>query len=262
MGEIVATAEEQIQPHNNLEAWKSTEKASPCEQCKLRAFNICHYLIDDAPAAADTPDKSMWQPLERQRARRNIKSAGERANRVSILCDGWAFRFVQLPDGRRQILSIIVPGDVITPTRIFGEQIAFSVQALTDVRYQKYDRAALKGRLATDQRLADAWSDLILTEHQQIFGHLIDLGRRSADERVAHLVLELKARLKQRGLVSQQSFEFPLSQKIVADTTGLTPEHVSRVLGSFRRAGLIEATETWLRIINIDGLRRVGDLRI
>lgn len=90
---------------------------------------------------------------------------------------------------------------------------------------------------------------------------MTDLGRRTADERIARLMLTLMARLDARGLVRDLSFSFPLRQRHIADATGLTPVHVSRVIGSFRNAGLIEITGRSLKILNLAELRRVSNTR-
>jgi CRP/FNR family transcriptional regulator, anaerobic regulatory protein len=240
------------------------EAVSPCAACRVRPLNICNVLLKQVSPkkGISKASESDWQLHAREQARRNLKSTGERSGRLGILCDGWAFRFVQLPDGRRQILTILLPGDVITLTRIFDEKIQFSVQAITNVHFCGYDRATLKARLNTDDEFLGAWSNLVIIETRRNFELMVDLGCRSADERIAHLILETKLRLKQRGLVVDSTFKFPLSQKIIAEATGLTPEHVSRVLASFRRTNLIESNEGWLKITNLSGLQRIGDLSV
>ena len=87
----------------------------------------------------------------------------------------------------------------------------------------------------------------------------IDLGRRTADERLARLILRLMKRLAKRGMVQGQTMEFPLRQHQIADATGLTPVHVSRVLGNFRRKGLIEINGRSLTILNATELNRVAN---
>jgi CRP-like cAMP-binding protein len=111
-----------------------------------------------------------------------------------------------------------------------------------------------------EPKLLDAWADLFLTERQEHFGLLIDLGSRSADERIAHLVLHLRSRLERRGMVRESAFSFPLTQRQIANATGLSPEHVNRVMGAFRRTGLIETQDRSLEIIDLAGLERIGRL--
>jgi CRP-like cAMP-binding protein len=110
--------------------------------------------------------------------------------------------------------------------------------------------------------LLDAWAKLLVAERYHNFGLLIDLGSRTADERIAHLILDLKLRLERRGMTVENAFVLPLSQRLIAAATGLTPEHVSRVMGSFRRGGLIENGKGFLRIVDLPGLQRIGGLNL
>lgn len=233
--------------------------SSPCERCKLRALIICDKLLS-SNAPGPNSDREEWQVHGLGRAQRNLKSAGDRANRVHVICEGWAFSFVQLPDGRKQILSILIPGDVVGSLAPFAETLSFSVQALTDIRYCGYSASSLKTRLTSQPELLEAWARLLLAERQGVLGLVVDLGARSADERVAHLMLDLKTRLEKRGLADGNSFSFPLSQRLIAAATALTPEHVSRVISRFRSARIIDTAKGALSILNTTALQRIGSL--
>jgi CRP-like cAMP-binding protein len=222
-------------------------------------LNVCGALLD-IRLGENPPTQIGWQTHKRIQAHKNIKSIGEQTDRVYVICDGWAFRFVQLPDGRKQILSILIPGDIVTPTRLFEDTVRLSVQAMTNVRYCGYSRSMLRARLTRDLALLDAWAKVLLAERRWNIGLVIDLGSRSADERIAHLILALKSRLERRGMTIGDSLPFPLSQRLIAETTGLSPEHVSRVLGKFRGEGLIETAKGIMRILDLPTLQRIGAL--
>ena len=89
----------------------------------------------------------------------------------------------------------------------------------------------------------------------------LDLGRRTASERIARQILNLAERLAKRGMMRGQTMEFPLRQRHIADATGLTPVHVSKVLGEFQRARLIEISSRSLTILNEPELRIAADWR-
>ena len=94
---------------------------------------------------------------------------------------------------------------------------------------------------------------------------IVDLGRRTADERIARLILNLAERLSQRRMTrttetSAVEMEFPLRQHHIADATGLTAVHVNRVMSAVRSAGLIETNERSLTILDLPGLRRAADM--
>jgi CRP-like cAMP-binding protein len=92
---------------------------------------------------------------------------------------------------------------------------------------------------------------------------IVDLGRRAADERIARLILNLTGRLAERGLVRSTplEFDFPLRQHHIADATGLTAVHVSKVLTEFRRNGLINISGRSLTILDEPAFRRVAHMR-
>src|SRR5262249_52391580 len=158
---------------------------------------------------------------------------------VVVICKGWAISFAQLADGRRQILAVLLPGDLFSVTSLFEPSLQFSVQTLTEVVYCRYNRGDLNAKLATEADLQEAAARLTISERRETDALLIDLGRRTAEQRIARLVLRLIDRLEARGVNCSHGFGFPLRQQHIADITGLTPVHVNRTLGAFRRDGVM-----------------------
>jgi CRP-like cAMP-binding protein len=109
------------------------------------------------------------------------------------------------------------------------------------------------------EKLSRAW----LEEKSRADQLIVDLGRRTADERIARLILNLVDRLVKRNMAHGEPLEveFPLRQHHIADATGLTPVHVSKVLTEFRRSGLIKISERSLTILDPAGFRRVANKR-
>ena len=101
---------------------------------------------------------------------------------------------------------------------------------------------------------------LVCTTEEQAEQLATNLGRRRAEQRIAQLFLNLSRRLKLRGLVRDDSFEFPLRQQHIADATGITPVHANRVLRSLRKDGLITMRDGILKITDFAGLHRLADL--
>lgn len=195
------------------------------------------------------------------RPRQLIYRAGEPLEGVPVICEGWAVCVSRLSDGRRQILAFLLPGDLISTNAVFTDRLDFFVEAVTEVRYASCDRGELIKRLALEPATFDALIGAMLTEKKQAIELATDLGRRSASERIARLMLYLMARLDQRGLVQDNAFEIPLRQQHIADATGLTPVHVNRVLGSFRNDGFIEVSDGRLKIVRLAALQRIADIR-
>lgn len=105
--------------------------------------------------------------------------------------------------------------------------------------------------------MGPVWSE----ESERADRLIVDLGQRTADERIARQLLELAERLAKRGMIEDGVMEFPLRRRHIADLTGLTPVHVSRVMNEFQRSGLIEASGRRLKILDAEKLRRVAEYR-
>jgi CRP/FNR family transcriptional regulator, anaerobic regulatory protein len=178
---------------------------------------------------------------------------------ISIICSGWATSAIALPDGRRQVLSFLLPGDIVSLAGLFEPISSPLVEAVTDVTCRTFRREEVRAALFAHRDLLGKLAEALIEERRQADELAVDLGRRTADERLARLILKLSERLAKRGMVHEQTFEFPLRQWQIADATGLTPVHVSKVLGEFQRAGLIEIKDRSLTIRNPAELRRVAD---
>lgn len=134
-----------------------------------------------------------------------------------------------------------------------------TVEAITEVTYRKFKRSEIKellfGRADLLEKLFILWNEA-KTRADQL---ALDLGRRRADERIARLILRLADKIAKRSTVRTQTIDFPLRQRHIADATGLTPVHVSKVLGELQRAGLVEINGRSLTIVNTPELQRVAD---
>jgi CRP-like cAMP-binding protein len=194
-------------------------------------------------------------------ARRLILHPKEWSDFVPIICSGWAMSSVALPDGRRQIISFLLPGDMVSAGSLLAPMSGHTVEAITEVTYRKFRRDEIKElvfkRSDLLEKLFGLWNEAKARADQLA----LDLGRRRADERIARLVLRLADKVAKRTSVRSQTFDFPLRQRHIADATGLTPVHVSKVLGELQRAGLVEISGRSLTILNDAELQRVADWR-
>lgn len=210
----------------------------------------------NGPAAALLPVSEQTIP-----ARRVIFRQRDMHDLVPFICRGWAASAITLSDGSRQILSFLLPGDIVSTSLLFGPAAHCMVEAITEVEYRSFRRDDLKAMLLTDPDLLDKIARLWLDGKQRAYELAADLGRRTADERIARLILNLKDRLAGRGLATGQTMDFPLRQHHVADATGLTAVHVSKVLSEFRRNGLIEISDRSLTILKPAEFQRVATMR-
>ena len=223
------------------------------------------FVAGGEPAVPDIP-RTAWQrvfPLQHERqltrARHCMYRAGDILEGIPVVHSGWAARVRRLSDGRRQILSFILPGDLISADAVFSERLSFFVDAITDVRYAVCKRAPLDEILAQSPRLLHALMAGCLAEKTEIEELATDLGRRRAEERIARLFLQLKSRLEVLGQVSGMSFDMPLRQQHIADATGMTVIHVGRVLGTLRNEGVVQINGGVLTIADLPALQRLSD---
>ena len=238
------------------------DSASPrvpngCDQCPVRPFTLYSANGNGTPAEIGELRKGV-RVLP---ARRTIYREGETSNEIFTLFDGWAFRFKVLPDGRRSILSFLLPGDLISVPLLHFDRLHFSVQSLTAVSLCVFERAALVEYVRNRPALARRFESFCGRETALAEERLADVGRRSARERVARLILRKFQQLQARNAVRGSSFEFPLRQQHVADALGLTAVHVSRVLNALRTEGLVAIERGRLTIIDRGALIRTAAMR-
>ncbi len=232
-----------------------------CTSCDVYEFNICAAIRKRSEAAGQATEPLLVASVHTIPARRTISRPTEWSEFVPVICRGWASSTIALSDGRRQILSFLLAGDMVSTASPFESTSGLLVEAITEVTYRNFKRSDLKTALFEHpdllEMLAKAWGE----ERRSIDQLAVDLGRRTADERIARLILNLMDRLAKRGMAQDQTMDFPLRQHHIADATGLTPVHVSKVLSGFRRSGLIDYSNRSLAILDVASFQRVANQR-
>ncbi len=179
----------------------------------------------------------------------------ERPDGLFQILEGWACKYRLLSDGRRQITALFLPGDFCEPQWALGRAPSQPIVALTNVRARKTAcQAPMSG---TGDTQSVFWKNFVDGCERQA-NWLVTLGRRTAIERLAHLLYELFDRMRHAGLAYGHQCALPLTQMDIADLTGLTPVHVNRTLQTMRSRGLIELQSKWLRIPDVRALREAA----
>jgi CRP-like cAMP-binding protein len=172
---------------------------------------------------------------------------------------GWGCRYRLVEDGRRQILNFVVPGDYVGASGSVIQAADHSVSALTPVELSVFPVASLMDCVERLPRLRAAFEWSTRRDQAMLLERIVDIGRRSAIERMAHLILELRHRLGLVGLADDSGFDFPLTQEMLADALGLTVVHVNRTLRRLRESDAVTIGSGRVRIVNIDDLVRIAD---
>ncbi|MDB5446355.1 MAG: transcriptional regulator, family [Phenylobacterium sp.] len=187
-------------------------------------------------------------PIERYPAAAVVSSIAP-APRMKWILSGWVCELRVLPDGRRQIFSFAVPGDVVL-SRPVNASNPCSVVALTSVECIDVAQTLARAKDSDRTELWRAVNYALTLTHERRYEDIMRLGRRSAIQRLADLLLELHDRLEQIGMVEGRGFHLPLTQEHLADALGLSVVHVNRSLKALRLQNL--ATFRFGRVTDLD----------
>jgi CRP-like cAMP-binding protein len=189
---------------------------------------------------------------------RDLVAEGDFPRSVFIVQDGWAARTKVLDDGRRQIVSLILPGDICDAHNHVLKKMDHGILALTRLKVAEVARERLEQALDQSTRLCRAfwWQDLVGVAIQREW--TLNVGQRSAYERIAHFLCETFVRLEAIGMTQGNTCDFPIVQNDLADITGLTSVHVNRTLQELRRSELILLNNRRLTIPDLGRLKDVS----
>ncbi|WP_267426986.1 Crp/Fnr family transcriptional regulator [Methylobacterium sp. GC_Met_2] len=191
-------------------------------------------------------------------AQQDIIYGGATSLHSCVVLDGWTCCYQLLTEGKRQILSIHVPGDMPDLQGLHLPQPDFGMAAITRAVVAFVPHTALRQLSDGSPTIAAAlWRETLITAaiHR---AWITSLGRRDARQRFAHLICELYLRLEAAGLASDHTMWMPLRQPDLADALGLTSVHVNRTMRSLRLDGLIDLRSRQLVIQDWDGLRALA----
>ena len=192
-------------------------------------------------------------------ANRDIVTEGYKYDALAVMREGFAIRYRVLRDGRRQILNVVLPGDVIGFPGCFFETALYSITALTSTTVSSIPFSRLFQLFGEYPRIGAAIFWLFSHEAAMYAERLVGIGQRSAVERLAHLLLELLTRLQVIGLADERSFRMPLTQEQIGDILGLTGVHVSRTMRQLRDDGFVIAEGQVLTIKDLNAISALAD---
>jgi CRP-like cAMP-binding protein len=210
-------------------------------------------------SAADL--RSLERIIESERLvkkREDLVVVGDEYRNLCFVKDGYAIRYKLLRSGKRQILNVILPGDVIGFPVSFFDRSMYSVVAVSDLTYNICPLESY-ARLCYEQPqfgLALSW----LAAHEAAIyaEHIVDLGRRTPIERLAHFLLEIHARLLAVARAEKASFDLPFSQEVMADVLGLSVPHLNRVMQQLRAERLITSRGRSVELTDVTSLQTLA----
>jgi CRP-like cAMP-binding protein len=189
----------------------------------------------------------------------DIVLAGNTPSESCLIVQGFACRYILTAEGKRQILSFHIAGDIPDLQSLHIDVMDHSLATLVPSSLAFIQHDDLRSLMRSHPRLGDLlWRDTLIDA--AVFRQwMVGLGRRDAYSRVAHLLCELLVRLRAVELVEDHAFTLPVTQAELGDAFGLSTVHVNRVLQDLRSDGLITLHGGSLKVLDWEGLQRAGE---
>ena len=226
--------------------------------------HILHPLVRKLQTVFDLSEKEKEAVLtlpflvRELKAGQDIVREQDRPSQCCVILDGFAFRYKIFDEGRRQILSFHIPGDIPDLQSLHLEVMDHSLATLVPTRVAFIPHHALQALLHAEPKIAGAfWREALIDA--SIFREWVgNIGRRPALARLAHVLCEIFTRIRALGLSDDHSFPLPVTQEELADAMGLSTVHVNRMMMELRAGGLIRTPRRAVIIENWEGLKEVG----
>lgn len=191
-------------------------------------------------------------------ADQDIVREGDRPWQSCLLVDGFLQRYKMLSDGKRQIMSFHVPGDIPDLESLHLQIMDHSLATVTASRVALISHDALRALTHAHPRIGDLFWRATLIDAAIFREWIVNVGSRDAHSRIAHLICELYLRLKAVGLTNGYTFEAPITQSEIGDATGLSTVHVNRSIQRLRSEGLITLEKARCTITDWDRLEEAA----
>ncbi len=212
--------------------------------------------LTDADTAAIVALPGSARTLERANY---IVREGEPGRSCAILLSGYTFRQKLTSDGARQIVSLHIPGDALDLQTLHLAAADHNVQALTRAKVLYVPQAEIRQLMDASPGFAEAVIVDILIEASITREWLLNVGRRDARTRLAHLLCEFAVRMDAQGLTNGHGCELPMTQEQLGDALGLTSVHVNRTLKALESAGVLTRRGRRIQFTDWEKMRRIAD---
>ena len=183
---------------------------------------------------------------------------GDRPSESNVLLEGMTIRYQILPDGKRQIFSFHIPGDIYDAQSFLLKEMDHNVSTITPCKVAVISHAAMKQLTEDYPRIARAMWKETLVDAAIFRQWMASIGRRSSYQRIAHLMCELYVKNQAIGRGQDGQIEWPITQSEMGDALGLSLVHVNRTLMQLRGEGLFTLKNGMLVVHDWERLKRAG----
>jgi CRP-like cAMP-binding protein len=189
----------------------------------------------------------------------DIVKEGDRPFECCLILEGWACRYKLTKEGKRQIVSFHMPGDIPDLQSLHIEVMDHSLRTLTPSKLAFIPHSTIRELTRRCPRIGDAFVRDILVDSAVFREWMLGLGRREAYERIAHLFCELYVRLRAIGQTNGRGFNMPITQAELGDALGFSTVHVNRTMQELRGDGLIVTKGGSVVVKDWEGLKQAGE---
>ena len=190
---------------------------------------------------------------------RDFVRLGERVHHACFVVAGLVGRFGQNRDGNRQITAVHIPTDMVDLHSVVAPDACSALQALAVTTILRVPHEALRAAARRYPAIAEAFWRECVVDSAVLSEWVVNVGRRDARSRLAHLICEVACRVEGAGEKVGFAFSFPATQTHLADMTGLTPVHVNRSLRTLRDDNIVDVRARMVRILDWTRLVETGD---
>lgn len=193
--------------------------------------------------------------------RRDLVLDGYEFNKLGFIKEGFAARYKLLRNGKRQIINFLLPGDIVGMPGSFLDRAPNSVIAIADIKLQVCPLEAFVALCCRRPKFGLALSWLAAQESAIYAEHIINIGRRTPTERLAHFLLEIHLRLALVEHADAAAFELPFTQEMMSDALGLSVPHLNRTLARLRAEGIIAVNERRVEFVDPEAIGRLAQFQ-
>ena len=235
-------------------AFGGVEEKSSRLSCYFSTARFCEHFDFDC----ETLVERLFDGTAKVQRGEHFLRQGDHCAKIFLLCSGWAARYSFLPTGRRQIVELLLPGDMFPVDAMTGGASGEGIVALNTCVAATCTPAEFEQAIMSRPNFARTVLWQTRREKGIFRAWIANLGQRDSYARFAHLICEISARLTQAGCGQDGQFEMPLTQEDLADVNGVTCVHANRTLRQLSRDGLFQLRHKRARILDEAGIRQAA----
>lgn len=222
--------------------------------CIIKHFEHYSPLSDSDKALLDSLEKS---PKGYTKGT-TVWDQGSNSDHFYTVKKGWAFSHRVLEDGSRQVLDIFVPGDIVGLREFAFNKRVSGLTVMNDAELCAFPKTRLTEVFAESLLLCNIFFMIAARDQAILMERLVNLGRRSAREKLAHFLVEISERLKKTNSDIGAHSKLPLTQPMLGDALGLSSVHVNRTFRELKDEGLIRPGKGDVELLDLKGLEDVA----